>query len=210
MHRAINGFTLARPTVYIGRSASPVARRCSYPTIATENLRLRAFGLADISALVATANGHHVADTALDLPSPFTAKSAQQWINSHPAAWVAGDSVHWAVSVLTDDRFAGYICLQNIDLEERQGELAFWIGAGRERVRHAIEATQAALAFAFTTLQLDRVRAFHLVRNLLATRVLSSIGVQQEGPLEQGVHGSDWYENVIVRAISKSDWLDSL
>lgn len=210
MHRAVNGFTLARPTVYISHSASPVARSSGYPTIATENLRLRAFGLADISALVATANGHHVADTALDLPSPFTAKSAQQWINSHPAAWDAGDSVHWAVSVLTDDRFVGYICLQNIDLEERQGELTFWIGPGMERVRHATEATQAALAFAFTTLQLERVRAFHLARNLLAARVLSRIGVQQQAPLDQWVYGSDWYQDVIVREISKSDWLDSL
>ena len=185
-------------------------RGSSYPVIATENLRLRAFEFADIAPLVATANEHHVADTSLDFPCPFTAIDAQHWIRSHPAAWDARDSVHWAVSVLADDRFVGYTCLHNIDLEERQAELTFWMGPGTGRVRYAAEAAQAALAFAFAKLQIDRVCAFNLTRNLLAERVLSSIGMRQEGPLDQRVYGSDHYENVIVRGISRSDWLDSL
>jgi ribosomal-protein-alanine N-acetyltransferase len=118
--------------------------------------------------------------------------------------------VHWAVSVLADNRFVGYTCLHNIDLEERQAELTFWIGSGTERGRHAAEAAQAALAFAFATLQLDRVCAFHLTRNVLATRILSRIGMKQEGPLDHRGYGSDQNENVIVRAIQKSEWLKTL
>jgi len=211
MHRSASDSNSPRATSYeVARSSSRAIREPRYPVIATENLRLRAFGLADISPLVAIANEHHVADTALDFPCPFTAKYAQQWIRSHPAAWDVRDSVHWAVSVLADDRFVGYTCLHNIDREERQAELTFWMGPGTERARNAAEAAQAALAFAFTKLQIDRVCAFHLTRNLLATRVLSGIGMRQEGPLDQRVYGSDQSENVIVRAISRSAWLDSL
>jgi RimJ/RimL family protein N-acetyltransferase len=210
MHRAVAAFTSEEATAYVRGSTLRAASRSSYPTIATVNLRLRPFGLTDISALVATANSHHVTDTALDTPCPFTAKYAQQWINSHAAAWEARDSVHWAVSELADDRFVGYLCLHNIDLDERQAELNFWMGQGIDRVRHATEATQAALAFAFATLQLDRVHAFHLTRNHLATRVLARLGMQQVGPMDQLACGSDQYENVIVRGISRSAWLDSL
>ena len=211
MHRSAIDSNSPRSTSYeVARSSSRATREPRYPVIATENLRLRGFGLADISPLVAIANDHHVADTALDLQCPFTAKYAEQWIRSHPAAWDLRDSVHWAVSVLADDRVIGYTCLHNIDGEERQAELTFWIGPGMERARHATEAAQAALAFAFTKLQVDRVCAFHLTRNLLATRVLTRIGMRQEGPLDQRVYGSDQYENVIVRGISRSGWLDSL
>lgn len=194
----------------VTRAFAPAIREPRYPVIATQNLRLRPFGLADIPPLVAIANEHHVADTALDLPCPFTAKYAQQWIRSHPAAWDVRESVHWAVSVLADDRFVGYTCLHNIDPEEGQAEITFWVGPGMERARYATEAVQAALAFAFTELQIDRVCAFHLTRNLLATRVLTRIGMRQEGPLDQQLCGSDRYENVIVRGISRSAWLASL
>src|ERR1039458_1132380 len=112
----------------VPRSSSPAMRGTNYPNIATENLRLRAFGLADIATLVATANEHHVADTSLDFPCPFTAKYAQHWIRSHPAAWHARDAVHWAVSSLANNRLVGYTRLHNIDLEERQGSASFLVG----------------------------------------------------------------------------------
>jgi [ribosomal protein S5]-alanine N-acetyltransferase len=194
----------------IDRSLLQTQHRSGYPVIATQHLRLRPFRLTDISSLVVAANGHHVADTVLDFPYPFTAKYAHQWIRSHPAAWDARDAVHWAISVLTDDRLVGYTCLDNLDLEECQAELTFWMGPGAERARYAAEATQAALAFAFTTLQINQVCAFHLTRNHLAMRVLARIGMQQEGPLDQRLCTSDQLDNVIVRAITRADWLASL
>ena len=184
--------------------------KSDYPIIATQHLRLRPFRLADISALVVIANGHHVADSVLDFPYPFTAQYAQRWIRSHPAAWDARASIHWAVSVLTDDRVVGYTCLDNVDLDERQAELSFWMGPGTQRARHAAEATQAALAFAFTTLQVNQVCGFNLTRDHLAGHVLVRIGMQQEGPLDQRLSTSDEFDTVIMRAISRTDWLDSL
>jgi RimJ/RimL family protein N-acetyltransferase len=211
MHTSATGFTLAQPASHeIDRSLLPTLHRSDYPVIATQHLRLRPFQLADISSLVATANGHHVADTVLDFPYPFTAKYARHWIRSHPAAWDARDCIHWAVSLLTENRVVGYTCLDNLDLEERQAELTFWMGPGAERARYAAEATQAALAVAFTMLQINQVCAFHLTRNHLAMRVLASIGMRQEGPLDQRLCTSDQFDNIIVRAISRADWLASL
>ena len=181
-----------------------------YPVIATQHLRLRPFQLEDIPSLVWAANGHHVADTTLHFPYPFTAQYARRWIRSHRTAWEIRDCIHWAVSALTDDHLVGYTCLDNLDFDERQAELTFWIGRGAERSLYAAEAIQAALAFAFTTLQINQVCAFHLTRNHLATHVFARVGMQQEGPLDDRLCTSDHFDSVIVRAISRADWFASL
>ena len=181
-----------------------------YPVVATAHLRLRAFEPADISRLVAIASGRHVADSTMDVPHPFTTRFAQPWVESHAAAWHARHSLRWAVSVLANDQLVGYTGLHNIEIGNRQAELSFWISSRMERRGYATEAAQAALAFAFATLEMNRVVAMHLARNLLAGRTLKQVGMQQEGLLRQRLCKWDQFEDVIVCGILRSDWLESL
>ena len=211
MYTGATGSNLARPTSS-GEDRSSATAACSsgFPVLATANLRLRAFELSDISQLKAIANEHHVADTTIDVPHPFTAAYARQWVESHAGLWERRRSVHWAVSLLADDRLVGYTGLEHIDLLNRQAELSFWIGRGMECRGYATEAAQAALAFAFSTLEMNRVGAFHLARDIVAARILSKIGMQQEGLLRQRVCKWDQFEDVCVSGMLKSEWLASL
>lgn len=117
---------------------------------------------------------------------------------------------HWAVSLLADDRLVGYTGLEHIDLLNRQADLSFWISSEMERRGYATEAAQAALAFAFATLEMNRVVAMHLAGNLLAGRLLKKVGMQQEGQLRQHLCKWGQFEDVIVCGIFRSDWLESL
>jgi RimJ/RimL family protein N-acetyltransferase len=191
-------------------SAAWTASWPHFPVVATSQLRLRPFRLTDIPPLVSIANAHHVADTAIDVPHPFAAEDARRWIESQPAAWAARQSLHWAVSLLSDNRLVGYVGLQDIHLQDLQVELRFWIDGGVHRGRYALEASQAALAFAFTTLEMNHVCAFHLERDALAKHTLAKIGMRQQTTLRQRINKWDQFEEVIVRAVSRSDWLESL
>lgn len=180
------------------------------PVIATARVRLRAFQLSDISQLMAIANEHHVADSALDIDYPFTITDARRWVQSHVAAWNVRHSLHWAISALVDNTLIGYTGLHHIDQDNRQAQLSFWIGCGAERRGYATEAVQAALAFAFATLEMNRVCAFRLGRDLFASRILTEVGLRDEGLLRQRVFKWDHFEDVVVAGILRSDWLAAL
>ena len=201
----------ARPTTSeVGRPPLQGESASNYPVIATARLRLRRLELSDISPLVTLARDRHVADATIDVLSSLTAQDAQRWIESHLAAWEARRSVHWALSLLSDDRLVGYTGLHNIDLGHRQAEISFLISREMVRRGYATEATQAALAFAFITLEMNRVCAFHLARNRLATRILAKMGMRPGRALAAVGLQKGSFRDVIISGLSRFDWLQAV
>jgi [ribosomal protein S5]-alanine N-acetyltransferase len=187
----------------------PGARRArAFPVIATRHLRLRAFELRDISPLVATVATHRISDATLAVPHPFSALQARHWIESHRDQWQARRAVHWAVCNLSDERLSGYVGLQEVDQHSGSAELSFWISERMERRDLAIDAAQAALAFAFTTLHLRRVEALQLTDCQLVGRVLLRVGMQARSPLRICKWGRS--EEVVRWSVEYSQWVDSL
>jgi [ribosomal protein S5]-alanine N-acetyltransferase len=178
------------------------------PTIATRHLRLRPFELRDISPLVDTVATHRISDTTLAVPHPFSTLQARHWIESHRDQWEARRAVHWAVSSLADEQLSGYVGLQEVDQHSGSAELSFWISERLARRNLAIDAAQAVLAFAFTTLHLQRVEALQLTDCQLVGRVLLRIGMQAQSPLCISRWGRS--EEVVPWSVDYSDWVDSL
>jgi RimJ/RimL family protein N-acetyltransferase len=177
--------------------------------LATAHLRLRALEDADILDFRTLVAAHPASGGTIGVPQPPGAGFADQWMEFRNATWGHPRALHWAVCELSNDRLLGYTGLHHIESKNRQAELSFWIG-GKERRSYALEAAQAALAFAFATLQLHRVCAFHLASNLCAGLTLTRIGMRPEGVLRQRVCRSQQFEDVIASAILSQDWLQSL
>ncbi|HEX3838133.1 MAG TPA: GNAT family N-acetyltransferase [Steroidobacteraceae bacterium] len=151
-----------------------------YPVVATSRLRLRPCSLLDISSLISAVAAHRIAAASLSVPRPFDARQAQYWIESHPLEWRKRCAVHWAVSALDNDRFCGYVGLQGIELATGHANLSVWIADRLARKELAFEAAQAALAFAFTSLQLQTVHARVSRANPMMARVLRRIGMKSD------------------------------
>jgi RimJ/RimL family protein N-acetyltransferase len=185
--------------------------QCKYPVIAASNLRLRPFALADISLLIRLVATNRVADGTLAVPRPFGPRQARQWIEGHPVEWRRRCAVHWAVSGLDDDCLAGYVGLHDIQLEWGEANVSFWIAERISRKERAIEAAQAALAFAFTSLQMNTVHAHQLSGNPLVARVLRLIGMKPDRALPQTLlQGDGREEEVLPWSVSRATWLASL
>ena len=71
----------------------------------------------------------------------------------------------------------------------------------------ATEALQAVLAFGFETIGLQRIEGNHFIRNPASGRVMEKCGMRQEGICRQHVHKNGGYEDMVLRAILKSDWI---
>jgi [ribosomal protein S5]-alanine N-acetyltransferase len=181
-----------------------------YPVIAASRLRLRPFTLEDIPRLISVVAAHRIADATLAVPQPFDARRARQWIESHPVEWRKRCAIHWVVSGLDHDRLSGYVGLHDIQLELGQATVSFWIADRVTRKDLAIEAVQAALAFAFASLQLDTVQAHQLAGNPLVARILRRLGMNPDKAAPQAVSGWGRCEDVLGWTISKGPWMASL
>jgi [ribosomal protein S5]-alanine N-acetyltransferase len=196
-----NGQIAASPGGYV----SP-----QYPVLATERLRLRGLLANDCARLAALCDDCGDADTAVRLRAQLLHTSAQRWIGAHVSMWALLRAAHWAITCLDDDRLIGYLSLSEIDLDNRRATLSFRVGYVKHRHSFALEASQAALAFAFTDLGMQRVSAFHRVRHPRAAQILTSLGLRSEGLLRQYLFDQDQFEDVMLWAILRSEWTQSM
>jgi ribosomal-protein-alanine N-acetyltransferase len=181
-----------------------------YPVIAASHVRLRPFSLVDISRLVSVVAAQRIADATLAVPRVFDARQARQWIESHPVEWRMRCAVHWVVSGLDNDWLEGYVGLHDIQLERGRANISFWIADRISRKDLAIEAAQAALAFAFTSLKLDTVQADQLTGNPLVARILSRLGLKPDSGAPHAVSAWGRSEEVLAWSVSRATWMASL
>ncbi len=181
-----------------------------YPVVATSRLRLRPFTLVDIPELMRAVTQHRIADATMEIPQPFDARQARRWIESHALEWRSRSALHWAVTGLDHDRLAGYVGLHDIRLQLGCANLSFWIADRLARKDLAGEAAQAALAFAFTSLQLDVVHAHLSSGNPLLARVLRRLGMKTDTAMLQSESRWGRSEEVLPWSMSKATWVASL
>jgi [ribosomal protein S5]-alanine N-acetyltransferase len=172
----------------------------------TERLVLRPLIAADAPAVAALAGRREIADTTISIPHPCSEERAVEWIAIHTVR-SGGKAVVFAITLKQCGSLIGSMGLRDIDTEHSQAEMGFWIGLDWWGQGYATEAGRTVLRFAFEHLNLNRVHAHHMVRNPASGRVLERIGMRREGVLRQRVRKWGVFEDVVVMAILREDWI---
>ncbi|HTS52534.1 MAG TPA: GNAT family N-acetyltransferase [Burkholderiales bacterium] len=175
------------------------------PIIRTARLVLRPFAPDDAAALSELAGAFEIADTTISIPHPYPLQVAVDWISGRGREPHGGGAVSFAIDEAVSGRLAGCVELRDIDAEHAQAELGFWIGKPFWRRGYASEAGKAVVRFAFESLGLNRIYAFHMARNPASGRVLLNLGLQREGVLRQRVRKWGRFEDVVSYAVLRSD-----
>ncbi len=183
------------------RSSAGLSPGIDYPILRTQRFQFRPFVLADVAPLVAIADKHRIADSAVGVPHPGTVEFARMCVSSHPTPWTSPRALQWAAIDLGDRQLKGYAGLDKIDVDHKQAELRFWAACGLACNGYATEWSAAMLEFAMKQLGMSRVYALQLARHRLAGRVLASVGMQQEGHLRKRIYKEGMLEDVICWAI---------
>jgi [ribosomal protein S5]-alanine N-acetyltransferase len=172
----------------------------------TERLVLRPFTSADAPLIADLAGRHEIADTTATIPHPYSEGYARDFILRQAGLRASGKALTFAIQRREDSQLIGAGGLRDIDRENEQAELGFWIGVNHWRRGYATEGARGLLAYAFTTLELNRVYAHHMVRNPASGRVLEKAGMQREGVLRQRLKKWGVFEDVVLLAILRRDW----
>ena len=161
------------------------------PEILTPRLTLRAFRMDDASRVRELAGEREIAANTANIPHPYEEGLAEAWIGSHAERRSRGEAVVFAVQLREDleeasadtlrpGELVGAVGLE-LDRENRQAELGYWIGKPYCGRGLATEAAGAVLRYGFEELSLNRVHAHHFARNTASGRVLEKIGMVREG-----------------------------
>ena len=176
------------------------------PTIQAKRLVLRPLHPDDAPALSRLAGRREIADTTISIPHPYSVEQAQQWIADNAQLRAKDRFYVFAMELRREAVLVGTIGLREVDREHLQAELGFWVAVEHWGQGYASEAAQGVLAFGFKQLGLNRIYAHYMVRNPASGRVLSKIGMKQEGLVRQRVRKWGVFEDVVAMAVLRREW----
>jgi RimJ/RimL family protein N-acetyltransferase len=180
--------------------------RMAQGVLRTGRLLLRPFAEADAPRFAELAGERRIADATISVPHPMSLEIARQEIARFASEWQAGTGATFAiVAPGGSNACIGLVALRHIDTEHEEGELSFWIAESAQGHGYVTEAAAAVLDYGFRERGLNRVCAFHMVRNAASGRVLARLGMTQEGCLRQRVRKWGVYEDVLVWAVLRMD-----
>lgn len=186
------------------------------PILKTERLLLRPFVMADAPALRRIMNNEAVASTMRSMVLPYTEEMARQWLSTQDEIWntqaAAVYGICWnppesdgqAPQDRSNPLLIGGIGVE-ICREDDKGEIGFWIEQSHWGKGVATEAASALMKFGFQKLRLNKIVAYHMVRNPASGRVMEKLGMRKEGVFRDHVKKSGQYEDSVAYGILASD-----
>jgi RimJ/RimL family protein N-acetyltransferase len=173
------------------------------PTLKTDRLVLRPFGMDDAREVQRLAGDHAIAATTLRIPHPYPDGCAAEWIASLQPAFASGASVAFAITRASDGALLGAIGL-DITREHERAELGYWIGKPYWGNGYCTEAARAIVDYAFDDLGLNRVGAVHFAHNNASGRVMQNIGMTCEGHRIQEIKKCGKFEDLILYGLVRA------
>jgi len=174
----------------------------------TERLILRPLDLRDCAPIRDAACRREVADTMISIPHPFSVREAERYVRTRVAQMRRGRVLALGIRTRGEGAFCGLVELRAIDREHALAELSFWLAVDAWGRGYMSEAIGVVLRLAFQDLGLNRLYAYHMVRNPASGRVLARHGFHVEGVLRERVRKWGVFEDVVLQALLRTDWLD--
>lgn len=179
------------------------------PFLETPRLRLRPLESSDAPAIQQEASVREIADTMISLPHPYPDGEAEQYIARQQTEREDGRSVTFAIEQKVKGELIGLVEIRNINRLHSQAELSFWLIVQAWGQGHMSEVVQVIVQYGLEALGLNRLYAYHMLRNPASGCVLEKNGFRQEGVLRQRVRKWGKFENVALWAILRQEWQDS-
>jgi len=177
--------------------------------IATERLILRPINLADRARIMAAADRREIADTMISIPHPFLDQDAERYVRGRLGQMRRGHGMSLGIWTHGKPAFLGLVELRAINHEHALAELSYWLALAAWGRGYMGEAIGATLCLAFRDMGINRVHAYHMLRNPASGRVLARLGFREEGVLRQRVRKWGVFEDVVLQALLKEDWLEA-
>jgi [ribosomal protein S5]-alanine N-acetyltransferase len=176
------------------------------PNLETNRLILRPLRVTDAASIQIAASDRAIAHTMLSIPHPYPDGEAARYVAKQQAEFELEQAVTFAIERKVEKILLGLIEIREIEQEHSQAELSFWLASKHWGQGYMSEALAPVVQFGFEVLELNRLYAYHMVRNPGSGKVLQANGFVHEGVLRQRVRKWGVFEDVALWAILRTDW----
>lgn len=165
------------------------------------DITIRPVAPSDIDDIARLADDVDIARMTACLPSPYTRKDAQEWLEG-----LTHRPNEHAFAICGDGTFMGVVGL-TYDPEHDRGELGYWLGRPYWGNGAASAAAALAVDFAFRELNVRRVCAYCFAVNPASRRVIEKTGLQYEGCLRQHTMRMGTIHDLLCFGLLKEDYI---
>jgi RimJ/RimL family protein N-acetyltransferase len=171
-----------------------------------ELIKLRKLRRSDAASIQRLADNKDIARYLPRLPYPYTMKEADRWITTTARLARQEKSYDFGIADNGSDEIAGMIGLRNINRQDKNAELGYWVGKPYQGRGYAAEAIRLILKFAFKELRLVRVYAVVHQRNVPSIKVLEKAGFMREGTWRKASFMGGRWSDVYAYGILKEEY----
>lgn len=174
------------------------------PILTTERLTLRRLELTDAPVIQRLAGAREVAATTLNIPHPYPAGVAEEFIERAQQDMDEGGSYTFAIARQSNGALIGLIGLHpNI---HHAAEMGYWMGVPFWGQGYATEAAGRVIRFGFEELDLNRIFAAYFAANIASGRVMQKAGMTCEGTMRQHILKWGEYHDVVYYSILREEF----
>ncbi|MDJ0334047.1 GNAT family protein [Salinibacterium sp. G-O1] len=190
---------------------APHYRAHEFAAISTPRLLLRAMTSGDVDDVHAYMSNPDVCRFLLHEPRSreTVALKIEEWSTMGRLA-VPGDDLQLAMEFTTDDpeagRVIGHTYFKLTSVDDVTAEIGWTLHPGFEGKGYATEAAAAMLAYAFTTLGLNRVYAELDPRNIASVALCGRLGMREEAHFREHMWLKGEWSDTGIHAILRSEW----
>jgi ribosomal-protein-alanine N-acetyltransferase len=175
------------------------------PTLETDRLILRKMTLDDAEAMFAYASDPGVT-RYVTWETHRSIEDSRAFLELALGKYESGGEPDWGIVYKGDHHFVGACGLVNWESEHARAEVGFVLS--REYWGRGLmpEAVRAMFSFGFDMMNLNRIEARCIAKNVASARVMEKAGMTHEGTLRQREYIKGAYRDMKLYAILKEEF----
>jgi len=178
----------------------------SIPKISGRLVNLRGLSIGDANDICRLMT-YNISKSLWEVPYPYSIEHAQNFINSSRGDFELLKAINFAILYKSnpdcDSSLVGIISLKNIDLDNKNANLGYWIGELYWGNGIASESVALVINHAFSVLGLDEVYAYVYSENRVSMQVLEKNGMTKKGEANEYSKKLGRYQNTIKFVIKR-------
>ncbi len=173
------------------------------------SVRLKNISTDDADRIALLANDPDIANNIAapgKFPYPYTRGDALAFIESARMAYLEGEGIHMCITLNDHITTVGVIGIKHIDLDNKKGEIGYWLGKEFWGKGYAKEAIMLMTGFAFSRLKLNKIYANVLKFNQRSISLLIKLGFKKDAELRANIRYGDKFVDELIYSILSSEY----
>ena len=141
----------------------------------------------------------------LKIPHPYPTGCTVDYLRAVTNCPPENGGLNLAITLRLGGEVTGCITLDVCD-DLLRGEVGYWVGPLFWGHGICTEALREVVDYGFRELDLERIFGGHFVENSASGRVQEKVGMRKEGVLRSGAIRFGQPKDLVMRAITRSDW----